>query len=79
MNAAWIDEALCAQVGGDAWMPDKGGPTRQAKRVCNGHDDTPPCPVRERCLAYALDNDIRDGIWGGTSPGQRRAMRKAAA
>lgn len=36
------------------------------------------CPVAARCLAYALERDERHGVWGGTTPGQRAAMRHAA-
>ena len=41
----------------------------RAKAVCAG------CPVREACLEFALANDERWGVWGGTSERQRRAMR----
>jgi len=33
------------------------------------------CPVREQCLAYALNNDCDNGIWAGTLPFERRSMR----
>lgn len=42
----------------------------RAKAVCSG------CPFRRACLAYALVNDVW-GIWAGTSPDERRALRKA--
>ena len=38
----------------------------QARRVCA------VCPVADQCLACALTNDQRDGMWGGTTPRQRR-------
>ena len=70
---AWQDDALCAQVDSEAFFPDRGGSTRDAKRVCAA------CDVAAQCLAYALANDERAGIWGGLSPVQRRRMQKAAA
>ena len=57
----WQSEALCAQTDPEAFFPEKGGSTREAKRVCVG------CDVRAACLEYALANDERFGIWGGTS------------
>ncbi|MFD7840598.1 WhiB family transcriptional regulator [Streptomyces sp. NPDC059761] len=33
------------------------------------------CPVREECLAIAVRSDESDGIWGGTTPLERRRMR----
>ena len=67
---AWQAEALCAQTDPEAFFPEKGGSTRDAKRVCV------VCPVREECLQYAMDNDERFGIWGGLSERERRRLRK---
>ncbi|MFW0108330.1 WhiB family transcriptional regulator [Rothia sp. P7181] len=67
---AWQADALCAQTDPEAFFPEKGGSTRDAKRVCN------ECPVREACLEYAMDNDERFGIWGGLSERERRRLRK---
>jgi WhiB family transcriptional regulator, redox-sensing transcriptional regulator len=66
----WQDDALCAQVGGDTWFPEKGGSTRDAKRICQN------CPVRAECLEYALAHDERFGIWGGMSERERRRQKK---
>jgi hypothetical protein len=30
------------------------------------------CPVRRDCLNYALENDLREGIWGGLTEAERR-------
>jgi WhiB family redox-sensing transcriptional regulator len=67
----WADRASCGEVGGDEWFPEKGGSSRQAKKVCRG------CEVRAECLQYALEHDERWGIWGGTSERQRRTMRRS--
>lgn len=35
------------------------------------------CPVREACLQYALETEEEDheaGVWGGTTPYQRRQL-----
>lgn len=69
----WMDDAACAEIGGDLWFPDKGGSTKDAKRICAG------CDVREACLDYALRNDEGRGIWGGLSAQERRRLRKDAA
>jgi WhiB family redox-sensing transcriptional regulator len=39
------------------------------KVVCRG------CPVRDRCLQYALENG-EVGIWGGTDDRERTLMRR---
>lgn len=69
----WVDEALCAQTDPEAFFPDKGGSTRDAKRVCAS------CDVRNQCLAYALETKQRFGIWGGLSERERRPLLGRAA
>lgn len=71
-DLAWQEEALCAQTDPEAFFPEKGGSTREAKRVCQ------VCTVRAECLDYALANDERFGIWGGMSERERRRLRRAA-
>ena len=65
----WRLDALCAETDPEAFFPDKGGSTRDAKRVCAG------CPVRAECLEFALASDERFGIWGGLSERERRRVR----
>lgn len=66
----WQERALCAQTDPEAFFPEKGGSTREAKRVCTG------CDVRSECLEYALANDERFGIWGGLSERERRKLKR---
>lgn len=68
-------QALCAQTDPEAFFPEKGGSTREAKAVCRH------CPVRLRCLEVALANGYTDGIWGGLAPRERRdlTLKEAAA
>ncbi len=66
----WQERALCAQTDPEAFFPEKGGSTREAKRICSG------CDVRAECLDYALAHDERFGIWGGLSERERRRQRR---
>jgi WhiB family redox-sensing transcriptional regulator len=68
----WQEEALCAQTDPEAFFPEKGGSTREAKRVCGR------CDVRNDCLEYALAHDERFGIWGGLSERERRRLKRRA-
>jgi len=68
----WQERALCAQTDPEAFFPEKGGSTREAKRICSG------CEVRAECLEYALAHDERFGIWGGLSERERRRLRREA-
>lgn len=69
---AWQERALCAQTDPEAFFPEKGGSTREAKAICAS------CEVRSECLSYALENDERFGIWGGLSERERRRMKRQA-
>jgi WhiB family redox-sensing transcriptional regulator len=69
---SWQDNALCAQTDPEAFFPEKGGSTREAKKVCLS------CDVKAECLEYALANDERFGIWGGLSERERRRIKRAS-
>ena len=67
----WAERALCAQTDPEAFFPEKGGSTREAKKVCL------TCEVRDDCLESALMNDERFGIWGGLSERERRRLKRS--
>lgn len=69
----WRKDGLCAQTDPEAFFPEIGGSSVPAKRICN------TCEVSEQCLAYALMNDEKFGIWGGLSPQERRRLLKKMA
>ncbi len=71
-SLSWQTDSLCAQTDPEAFFPEKGGSTRDAKKICTS------CEVRNQCLEYALANDERFGIWGGLSERERRKLRKRA-
>lgn len=66
----WQEQALCAQTDPEAFFPEKGGSTREAKRICQA------CAVRDECLEFALEHDERFGIWGGLSERERRRLKR---
>lgn len=69
----WRISALCTQTDPEAFFPEKGGSTREAKRICAS------CEVKQDCLEYALEGDERFGIWGGLSERERRRLRRMTA
>lgn len=71
---AWRDDARCANAGVDMF-PDEDDVVGvlTAKAVCD------ECPVRGPCLAAALHyQEWEFGVWGGTTPTERRALRDEA-
>ena len=68
-NADWRDDAACRGLDAILFHPERGGDSRSPKSVCDG------CSVAEECLAFALVNFEKHGIWGGKSEKERRVMR----
>lgn len=64
----WQQHAACRGAGPEVFHPGKGQSLDRARELCAG------CTVREPCLDYALEADIRHGVWGGLSPRERRAL-----
>ena len=67
--------ALCAAKGQDpdVWHPDIGNRAgaEAAKAICQR------CPARQPCLEWALSANEQHGVWGGTTPLERAAIRRA--
>ena len=79
----WMARAACRGLDVNIFYPiGKGAITerayRKARAICSG------CPVAGDCLDYALELPVRFGeganigIWAGTSPQQRRDLRRTA-
>lgn len=54
--------------------PDFQRKTEHAKSVCNNNGG---CPYITECLGWALANE-QHGIWGGTTPDERSALKRLA-
>jgi WhiB family redox-sensing transcriptional regulator len=74
-NVEWMLRAKCrGSDTPDDWFPAELNNThdthaQRARRLCRG------CPVVQDCLAYALSNNIQDGVWGGTAMRGRRRLK----
>lgn len=71
----WRHRAACQDEDPELFFPvsDLGPGARQAqeaKAVCAR------CPVRARCLEYALDNGLDFGIFGGATEHERRELTR---
>ncbi len=70
----WLHRAACLKEDPDLFFPiGEAGPAQDqvedARRVCHG------CVVREPCLAWALEVGVADGVLGGLTGVERRALR----
>lgn len=66
----WFVDAECLYADPEAFFPHKGQSAQPAVAVCNR------CPIRERCLEFAVENEQDIGVWGGMSERQRIRYRK---
>lgn len=68
----WMTAAACNGADLNLFFPAPGQSSKPAVAYCRR------CPVRERCLDYALGYADRDlpGIWGGLSENQRNKLRR---
>lgn len=73
---AWQLDALCRGLPSDVFYPpenERGGSKRRreenAKKICRS------CPVLETCREHAVGAQEPYGVWGGTTPMERQALR----
>lgn len=70
---AWMERGACLGTDTERFFPEGQGSKAglaKAREVCAG------CPVLDECLAFALKHG-EQGVWGGTTTAERRAMREA--
>jgi WhiB family transcriptional regulator, redox-sensing transcriptional regulator len=77
-GASWRESAACRCCDPELFFPiGNAGPAlvqaQRAKAICAR------CPVRQRCLAFALDTHQEYGIWGGHDEEERRTLRRRPA
>ena len=70
---AWHQQAACR--GGDPalFVQDRVPPLKRHTRAAQAYCAT--CPVREQCVASALEAPWVVGVWGGTTAKGRKQMR----
>lgn len=72
---AWRAKAACRDEDSELFFPNGNTGSvltqiQQTKAVCQ------QCPVITECLEWALETSQQDGIWGGKSEDDRRALRR---
>jgi WhiB family transcriptional regulator, redox-sensing transcriptional regulator len=75
MSEQWRSKAACLDENTERFFPiGTSGPAvdqaEEAKAVCRR------CPVITQCLNWALETGQHDGIWGGMTEDERRALRR---
>ena len=68
----WQKDAACHEHPDVNFFPERGESSAPAKAICA------MCLVANECRQYAIDNGIKDGIWGHQSGRDRRTARREA-
>lgn len=68
----WADRAACLGEDQEKFFHGQGHGERpdDARALCAA------CPVREECLDHALTHNETEGVWGGLTAKERRALRR---
>lgn len=76
-DPSWRLKAACYSAGGETDLFFPVGTTGPAvEQIANAKAVCQSCIAKLACLEYALQNNIQDGIWGGTTEEERRAILK---
>lgn len=69
----WREAAACGEVLDEvSFFPERDDlrGIAKAKAICA------TCPVADECLSWAIETNQTEGIWGGHTARERRAMRR---
>jgi hypothetical protein len=67
-DEAWRTRGVCRGVDPETFFPAPNEPADAAVELCR------TCDVQGPCLAWALEVGDCHGVWGATTPRERRAM-----
>ena len=71
MDLSWKSEGACRWVDPELFFPISEGEADPAKLVCA------TCCVQARCLDYAVSSREFEGVWGGLTGQERRALHRS--
>lgn len=63
---------LCSEYDTEIFYPEEytDADVAQAKSICGD------CWIKEECLSFAIKINEKEGVWGGTTPAERRRIRR---
>lgn len=70
MDLSWKNDGACRMVDPDLFYPVSDSEAAPAKLVCSS------CYVQARCLDYAVEAREFEGVWGGLTGSERRALHR---
>ncbi|WP_051549226.1 WhiB family transcriptional regulator [Nocardioides sp. URHA0032] len=73
----WSTDARCLHEDPELFFP-RGEGSRAQRQIEAARVVCASCPVRGDCLAFAVTTDAQYGVWAGTTPRERRRLRRRA-
>jgi|APGre2960657404_1045060.scaffolds.fasta_scaffold56991_3 WhiB family redox-sensing transcriptional regulator len=73
---SWQEQAACRGANTDMFFLEEDQTKINQKKLAAAREMCAECLVAEKCLDFALDNYIDFGIWAGTTPLQRKGLRR---
>lgn len=70
MDLSWKANGACRWVEPELFYPVSDADAAPAKRVCAS------CAVQQRCLDFAVESREFEGVWGGLTGTERRALHR---
>lgn len=64
----WIDRVACTPADEHIMFSELASKVAKAKAICAS------CPVAAQCLEFAINDNIEFGIFGGTTPAERKVL-----
>lgn len=75
----WQEYAACADADPEVFFPvGEPGSRMYDREVAEAKSYCAVCPVRAACLADAVAGELAVGVFGGTTPEERRPMQRAS-
>lgn len=69
----WAAYAACRTADPELFFAGTDSASLEAVKICGS------CAVQDQCLAWALDNRVRYGVWGGLTERERRRVGRRIA
>ena len=72
----WQDSAACEGLDPNIFVPSEGRGNNGRTAYKKAREFCGKCPVKIECLNFALQENMEFGMFGGTTPRERRSLRK---
>jgi WhiB family redox-sensing transcriptional regulator len=72
----WRDRAACLTEDPELFFPVGTTSDEDIYKIIDAKAICTRCEVRTKCLAWALENGMSHGIWGGMTEDERRALKR---